>query len=199
MTVMVCPCGEYSLGKGPLIWAYPHGLADWPESLLPAACLVTLTYLPTAPPLCLSKPALWASCCQRDADKAFIEFMILIYDNSNPIIGSVLSTASSVTEFYYGQARFPLLEEPFPPILEVHPICLREFSGPGVGGTVEGKGRLPGLGVADRRSASRSWQLHCRMYGNAQGVTVRTAACGRAGAAVRNLHSCVGSPGAIQR
>lgn len=93
--------------------------------------------------------------------------MILIYDNSNPIIGSVLSTASSEMEFNYGQARFPLLKEPFLPVLEVHPSCLREFSGPGVGGMVEGKGRLPGLGVAGHRSPSHSWQLHCRMYGDA--------------------------------
>lgn len=35
--------------------------------------------------------------------------MILIYDNSNPIIGSLLSAACTVAEFNYGQARFPLL------------------------------------------------------------------------------------------
>lgn len=46
--------------------------------------------------------------------------MILIYDNSNPIMGSLLSAAHAVAEFNYGQARFPLLGRPFLLVLEVH-------------------------------------------------------------------------------
>lgn len=66
----------------------------------------------------------WASHFQREADKAFIEFMILIYDNSNPITGSLLSAACAVTEFNYGRARFPPLGGPFLSVLEVHPWLL---------------------------------------------------------------------------
>ena len=50
--------------------------------------------------------------------------MILIYDNSNPIMGSFLSAASMVAEFNYSQARFPQLGGPFLPVPEVHPQLL---------------------------------------------------------------------------
>lgn len=62
-----------------------------------------------------------ASRFQREVDKAFIEFMILIYNNSNPITSSLLSAACMVAEFNYSQARFPLLVGTFVSLLEVHP------------------------------------------------------------------------------
>ena len=46
-----------SLEKRPLARPLQLGLAAGPESSPPAACLVALTRLPTASPLCLSEPA----------------------------------------------------------------------------------------------------------------------------------------------
>ena len=46
--------------------------------------------------------------------------MILIYDNSNPIMCSFVSAASMVAEFNYSQVRFPQLGGPFLPVPEVH-------------------------------------------------------------------------------
>lgn len=81
--------------------------------------------------------------------------MILIYDNSNPIIGSLLSAACTVAEFNYGQARFPLLVGTFLSLLEVQPQwpegVWRPWGGRGRGG--EGKtGSL--VGSAEWRAAT---------------------------------------------
>ena len=70
--------------------------------------------------------------------------MILIYDNSNPIMGSFLSAASMVAEFNYSQVRFPQLGGPFLPVPEVHPNCLRAFRGlMMVVGVLSGGGERP--------------------------------------------------------
>lgn len=73
--------------------------------------------------------------------------MILIYYNSNPIMGSLLSAACTAVEFNYGQARFPLLRGPFLPVL-VAPGCWR-----GGGGRV-GRCRVE----KERLSGVREWQ-----------------------------------------
>lgn len=55
--------------------------------------------------------------------------MILIYDNSNPIMCSFLSAASMVAESNYSQVRFPPLGGPFSQSLRSTPSCLRAFRG----------------------------------------------------------------------
>lgn len=58
--------------------------------------------------------------------------MVLIYDNSNPIMGSLLSAARTAAEFNYGQARVPPHRGPCLPASTL-PSCLREFGGPAEG------------------------------------------------------------------
>lgn len=62
---------------------------------------------------------------RRETNKALIEFMTLIYDNSNPIMGSLLSVVCTTAEFNYGQAKgfpaqgtFPVTRWPLPGLLE---------------------------------------------------------------------------------
>lgn len=72
--------------------------------------------------------------------------MILIYDNSNPIMASLLSAAWVVMESNYSRARFPCLGSLFLPVPQrsVH-SCSREFGGPGARGAGEGEEGLSGL------------------------------------------------------
>lgn len=61
--------------------------------------------------------------------QALIECMVLIYDNSNPITGSLLSVACTAAEFNYGQPRIPPHRGPCLPASTL-PGCLKEFGGP---------------------------------------------------------------------
>lgn len=54
--------------------------------------------------------------------------MVLIYDNSNPITGSLLSVARTAAEFNYGQARVPRHRGLRLPASTLS-SCLREFGG----------------------------------------------------------------------
>ena len=60
--------------------------------------------------------------------QALIECMVLIYDNSNPITGSLLSVARTAAEFNYGQARVPRHRGLRLPASTLS-SCLREFGG----------------------------------------------------------------------
>ena len=60
--------------------------------------------------------------------QALIECMVLIYDNSNPIMGSLLSVARTAAEFNYGQARVPRHRGLRLPASTLS-SCLREFGG----------------------------------------------------------------------
>lgn len=74
-----------------------------------------------------------------------IEFRILIYDNSNPIMDSLLSAACAVMEFNCSQARFPLLGGPFLPGPQVQPELLEGAEWLWDWGVRGGKEGRPGL------------------------------------------------------
>ena len=89
--------------------------------------------------------------------------MILIYDNSNPIMGSLLSAACAVEEFNYSPAQ----GGPFLLFLRSIPSSLKAFNGSlGVGGTEEGKSSSPVCGSDRLRQHSlRLAAALCRTCG----------------------------------
>lgn len=105
--------------------------------------------------------------------------MVLIYDNSNPITGSLLSVARTAAEFNYGQARVPRHRGLRLPASTLS-SCLREF-----GGSAEsmwhggGGAHWPrGGGIIALRSASATPH---RVPGDRCWMTMRTAVHGCAG------------------
>lgn len=113
--------------------------------------------------------------------RALIECMVLIYDNSNPIMGSLLSVARTAA-FNYGQPRIPRHRGPCLPASTLP--SLRKFGGP-TEGCLQRGGRAPWPHGAGIRAVPGAIAATHRMCGVGCWIAMRGCNCAGPGISVR--------------